>query len=212
MKKSGRLALLGASGHGKVVADAAVLAGWEEVVFFDDAWPDVSCVGPWPVIGNSQCLVENVSTYDGVVVAIGNNGIRLEKLMLFQKLGFPLVTIIHPSSVVSQYSRIDKGSVVCAGVVINSFAEIGCGSIINTSATIDHDCKIADGVHVSPGAHLGGGVQVGKATWIGLGATVKQCIRIGEDSIVGMGAVVVRDVPSGVTVVGVPARETIKKA
>jgi sugar O-acyltransferase (sialic acid O-acetyltransferase NeuD family) len=207
MKKSGRLALIGAGEHGKVVADAALLAGWEEIVFFDDAWPGVSSVGPWSVTGNSQCLIENISKYDGVIVAIGENVIRLEKLTLFQELGLPLVTIIHPSSVISQYGRIGKGSVVCAGAVINPFAEIGCGSIINTAATIDHDCKIADGVHVSPGAHLGGGVQVGKSTWIGLGASVKQCIRIGENSIVGMGAVVVRDVPSGVTVVGVPARE-----
>ena len=210
MKKSGRLALLGASGHGKVVADAALLDGWREVDFFDDAWPDVSCVGPWPVIGNSQCLIEQASKYDGVAVAIGDNGIRLEKLMLFQELELPLVTIIHPSSVISQYARIGKGSVVCAGAVINPFAEIGCGSIINTGASIDHDCMIADGVHVSPAAHLGGGVQVGKSTWIGLGASIKQCVRIGDDSVVGMGAVVVHDVPSGVTVVGVPAREMRK--
>jgi sugar O-acyltransferase (sialic acid O-acetyltransferase NeuD family) len=207
MKNSGRLALLGASGHGKVVADAALLSGWEEIFFFDDAWPCVSSVGPWPVIGNSENLIEQVSTYDGVVVAIGDNSIRLEKLTFFQQFGLPLVTIIHPSSVISQYARIGKGTVVCAGAIINPFAEIGCGSIINTAATIDHDCKIADGVHVSPGAHLGGGVQVGKSTWIGLGASVKQCLRIGEDSIVGMGAVVVRDVPSGVTVVGLPAHE-----
>lgn len=174
MKKSGRLALLGASGHGKVVADAALLSGWEEIVFFDDAWPDVFCVGPWPVIGNSQCLIDQVSKYDGVVVAIGDNGTRLEKLKLFHELGLPLVTIIHPSSIISQYARVGKGTVVCAGAIINPFAEIGCGSIINTAATIDHDCKIADGVHVSPGAHLEGGVQVGKSTWIGLGASIKQ--------------------------------------
>jgi sugar O-acyltransferase (sialic acid O-acetyltransferase NeuD family) len=210
MKKSGRLALLGASGHGKVVADAALLAGWGEVIFFDDVWPDVFSAGPWPVIGNSQCLIEQNSKYDGVVVAIGENGSRLKKMTLFQELGLPIVTIIHPSSVISQYARVGKGTAVCAGAVINPFAEIGCGSIINTAATIDHDCKIADGVHVSPGAHLGGGVQVGKSTWVGLGATIKQGIQIGENSIVGMGAVVVCDVPSGVTVVGVPAREMRK--
>lgn len=210
MKINGRIALLGASGHGKVVADAAVMAGWKEVVFFDDAWPGVSSVGPWSVIGNSQCIIDNISKYDGVIVAIGDNVIRLEKLTLFQELGLPLVTIIHPSSIISQFARLGNGSVVCAGAIINPFAEIGCGSIINTAASIDHDCKIADGVHVSPAAHLGGGVQVGKSTWIGLGASIKQCIRIGDNSVVGMGAVVVRDVPSGVTVVGVPAREMIK--
>src|SRR5690606_24126355 len=34
-----RLAILGASGHGKVVADCAELCGWSVVEFFDDAWP-----------------------------------------------------------------------------------------------------------------------------------------------------------------------------
>lgn len=207
MKKTGRLAVLGASGHGKVVADAALLVGWKDVVFFDDALPALTAVGPWQVTGNSHSLRAQASDYDGLVVAIGDNVTRLEKMAMFSELGLPAVTIIHSSSIISEFARIGQGSVVCAGAVINPFAEIGRGAIINTGATVDHDCKVADGVHISPGAHLGGAVQVGRATWIGLGASVKQCIRIGEHSIVGMGAVVVCDVPSGVTVVGVPARK-----
>jgi maltose O-acetyltransferase len=35
---------------------------------------------------------------------------------------------------------------------------------------------------------------------------VLQGLRIGDDAVVGAGAVVTRDVPAGVTVVGVPAR------
>ncbi len=37
-----RLAVLGASGHGKVVADCAELVGWSDIVFFDDAWPKIA--------------------------------------------------------------------------------------------------------------------------------------------------------------------------
>ena len=33
------LAILGASGHGKVVAEIAELQGWKKIVFFDDAFP-----------------------------------------------------------------------------------------------------------------------------------------------------------------------------
>jgi len=207
MKKKRQLAILGASGHGKVVADIALLTGWHEVVFFDDAWPALSTVGPWNVVGDASCLLEHCDAYDGIAVAIGDNQTRLEKLRLFDQQSVEAVTLIHPSVVLSRYASVGKGSVICAGAVINPFAKVGYGCIINTGAAVDHDCSIADGVHVSPGAHLGGGVRVETACWIGLGACVKQNISIGEASIVGMGAVVIRDVSAGVTVVGNPAHE-----
>lgn len=200
-----QLAIFGASGHGKVVADIALLTGWCEVVFFDDAWPALSSVGPWPVTGNSGRLIEQASMYDGVAVAIGDNRIRLERLRLFEERGLPSVTLVHPSAVISPHASAGNGTVICAGAVINPFAQIGDGCIINTGATVGHDCVLADGVHVGPGAHLGGGGCVEQATWIGLGACVKQSVRIGGASIVGMGAVVIRDVLAGVTVVGNPA-------
>jgi acetyltransferase-like isoleucine patch superfamily enzyme len=61
-------------------------------------------------------------------------------------------------------------------------------------------------VHISPGAHVGGGVAIGECSWIGIGAAIRHCVRIGKDVVVGAGAAVVRDLPSGVTAVGVPAR------
>ncbi|TLU86007.1 MAG: acetyltransferase [Chlorobium sp.] len=206
-----KLAIIGASGHGKVVADAALCSGWDEVIFFDDAWPELSKVGIWKVIGNTRKLLEQGENIGKVVVAIGNNAIRLEKQQSLQIANIPLATIIHPSAIISPFSEIGSGSVVFAGAVINPFAQIGSGCIINTGSSIDHDCWIADGVHISPGAHLGGNVHVGRATWLGIGTSVKHGIHIGENVIVGAGAAVVNDIASGLTVVGVPAREiTIK--
>ena len=204
-----RLAILGASGHGKVVADAALKGEWDEIIFFDDAWPELTEVGPWQVIGNSRHLLERSLNFDGAVIAIGNNMIRLEKQHEVEQVGMQLVTIIHPSAIVSSYSKIGIGSVVFAGAVINAFATIGCGCIINTGSTIDHDCVLADGVHISPGAHLAGMVTVGKAAWIGIAASVNQCIHIGDHVMVGAGAAVINDIESDVTVVGVPARKMI---
>jgi sugar O-acyltransferase (sialic acid O-acetyltransferase NeuD family) len=206
-----RLAILGASGHGKVVADAALMGGWDEVVFFDDAWPQLTEVEVWQVVGNTRQLIDRAVRIDGAVVAIGNNVIRLEKQYELEKTGVQLVTIIHPTAVVSSFSEIGKGSVVFAGAVINAFATIGCACIINTSSTIDHDCLLADGVHISPGAHVAGMVTIGQTAWIGIGASVKHCIHIGDNVLVGAGAVVVNDIESGLTVVGVPAREVIRK-
>ena len=56
-----RLAVLGASGHGKVIADLAEMVGWDEVVFFDDAWPQVARNGVWSVVGDSQALIDQLS-------------------------------------------------------------------------------------------------------------------------------------------------------
>ena len=79
------LAILGASGHGKVVADIAELSGWDEVIFFDDAWPEIKNNSVWPIMGNTESLLDTIQDYDGVVVAIGNNDIRLNKLNLLKK-------------------------------------------------------------------------------------------------------------------------------
>lgn len=201
-----RLAILGASGHGKVVADIAELAGWDEVVFFDDAWPKLKNNSAWPVIGNTADLLASADAFTGVAIAIGNNLVRLEKLKLLREQGIVLPTIIHPQAVISRYATIGEGSVVCAGVVVNADAQIGAGAILNTGCSVDHDCFLADAVHISPGARLAGGSKIGTGTWVGIGAVVRQLISVGAYAVVGAGAVVVKDVPDHATVVGVPAQ------
>lgn len=200
------LAILGASGHGKVVADCAEACGWQAVVFFDDAWPELKANGSWPVRGNTQSLLDSLSEYDGVIVAIGHCATRFEKVTLLRQSGANLVSLIHPSAVVSRYASVGAATVVFAGAIVNVDARIGNGVIINTAASVDHDCVLEDGVHVGPGTRLAGGVCVGERAWLGIGATVKQQIVVGADSIVGGGAAVICDVAAGFTVLGVPAR------
>jgi sugar O-acyltransferase (sialic acid O-acetyltransferase NeuD family) len=201
-----RLAILGASGHGRVIADAALAAGWEAVAFYDDAWPGVSASGPWQVVGRTADLRRDAAQLDGAVVGIGDNVTRLVKLRELLAGGALLVSVVHPDAVVSTRAEVGQGSVLLGGAVVNPFARLGRGCIVNSGASVDHDCELADGVHMSPGAHLGGGVRVGEASWIGIGASVIQGVSIGAGAIVGAGAAVVDDVADGVTVVGVPAR------
>ncbi len=202
-----QLALLGAGGHGKVVADIALVSGWDGVSFFDDAWPERSKNGPWAVVGNGAMLIARLREFQGVIVSIGDCAIRWSKHLEIRATGGELVSVVHPSATISRYASLVVGSVVMAGVVVNVDCHIGQAAIINTGATIDHDCWLADGVHICPGAHLSGNIRVGHYSTVGVGVAVKQGITIGNQATIGAGAVVVNHVDDGVIVVGNPARK-----
>ena len=212
-----RDAILGASGHGRVVAEIAELNGFEEVMFFDDAWignespdnggEDTWAPGfPWKVVGNTESLLASVGEFDACVVGIGNNKIRWGKQSLLKQSGASLIQLIHPAATVSKYAELGESSVVMANAVINPFVKIGEACIVNTGSTIDHDCVLEHAVHVCPGANLAGGVEVGSESWVGIGSCVRQYVKIGSGVTVGAGAAVVKDVPDHQTVVGNPAR------
>jgi len=207
-----QLALLGASGHGKVVADAALAAGWQVVVFFDDAWPGVSVNGHWPIFGGIAALLERLNEFDGVLVTIGNCTVRWQKQQILQAAGARLATVVHPHACVSLFARLGAGTVVMGGAVVSVDAVVGEASIINTGATVDHDCTLAHAVHISPGAHLSGNVTVGACSWVGVGSAVRQGVCIGAGVVVGAGTVVVKSVPDGLIMIGNPARAMVPRA
>lgn len=203
----GPLGILGAGGHGRVVADAAEAAGWRDLVFFDNGAPGDLY---WAFGGNEAALLGRLHELAGVVVGIGANAARLDWHRRLAAEGAPLVSIIHPRATISSYTSIGAGTVVFAGAVVNIGAKIGEAVIVNTGATIDHDCFLADGVHVSPGANLAGGASVGELSWIGIGASVREMIAVGPRVKVGAGATVVCSISEGLTVVGVPARPVLR--
>lgn len=195
-----KLAIIGASGHGKVVADIARKNGYKDIVFLDDDESIHEC-GGYPVIGKSS----EAGTIDAdAIIGIGNAGVRkqIQETIPDEKL----VTLIHPDAVVAEDVVIGKGTVVMAGTVINPGVRIGKGCIINTCSSVDHDCVVCDYVHIAVGSHLCGTVTVGNGTWIGAGATVSNNVSICSDCMIGAGAVIVNDIKESGTYVGVPAR------
>ncbi|HDM8158360.1 acetyltransferase [Vibrio harveyi] len=205
-----RCAILGASGHGKVVAEIAELNGYNEITFFDDQWPNLTSVGHWKVLGDTNALLRRAKEYDLTIIAIGHNAIRISKQRELSLAGAYFSVVAHPSAVISKYANIGAGTVVMANAVINAFSNIGMSCIINTACTIDHDCNLADGVHISPGVNLAGGVEIGENSWIGIGSQIKQLIVIGHDTIVGCGSTVINNITSSQVVVGSPAHKLIK--
>ena len=194
--------IIGASGHGKVVADTILQSGDHVYGFLDDN-PELgdSFIG-FPVLG----MVDHFGNYPDAkfVVAIGNAKIResiVEKLS-----GVSWYTAIHPRAIISPLeTSIGEGTVVMAEAVINAGTKIGNHCIINTGAVVEHDNRIEDFVHISVGAKLAGTVHVGKGTWIGIGATVRNNVEICEGCMIGAGAVVVKSIISKGIYVGVPA-------
>jgi sugar O-acyltransferase (sialic acid O-acetyltransferase NeuD family) len=202
-----RLAVFGASGHGKVVAEIAELCGWTEIIFFDDDFNKTK-LEKWIVSGDMSSLISKAVNFDGCFVAIGDNHIRSEKIEILISKGFKnLVSLVHPSAIVSSHCKIGIGTVIMAGSLINPFSKIGMASIINTGSIIEHDNFIEDFVHISPGVKTSGGVKIGNKTWVGTGSSIRQNLTIGQNVLVGIGSVVITNVPDNSIVFGVPAKK-----
>lgn len=195
-----KLVIVGASGHGRVIADIAVANGYRDIIFLDDD-PKLNMAAGFPVAGTSK----DAANYPDAdfIVAIGNAGIRKK---IQEKLP-NVVTLVHPSAVLGRDVLLGEGSVVMAGAVINYGARIGKGCIVNTCASVDHDCVIEDYVHVSVGSHVAGTVHIGEGTWVGAGAVISNNVEICANCMVGAGAVVVKDITEPGTYVGVPAKK-----
>jgi len=206
------LLIAGAGGHGKVVAEVAEAMGkWKNIAFVDDKHAILNGHLKWPVIDSINNAHMYVEKYKDIVVAIGENELRIKLLNYFVEQGFSLPVLIQPGSTISPTCSLGEGSVVFSQVAINAEAKIGRGCIINTASSIDHDCNIEDGVHICPGTHLGGQVSIGTLSWVGIGSSIIQQINIGKAVTIGAGSVVINDISDDLTVFGIPAKDIDNK-
>lgn len=205
-----RVVVIGAGGHGQVVADALLAAaesglGVTPIGYLDD---DVRLHGQsrlgLPVVGSIAEI--GAVEHDAFVVAIGDNGVRREVYGRLCGHGEQGVAAIHPAAVIARDVSIGAGTMVCARAVVNPGARIGENAILNTGCVVEHHCQVGDHAHIAPGACLGGEATVGEGTLVGIGAVVLPGVHVGAWCVVGAGAVVTRDLADGAVAVGVPAR------
>lgn len=200
------LIIIGAGGHGRVVADCAKSIGcYTNIMFLDDCFAERKNNHAWQVVGPIENWLKYLNSAD-FIVAVGNNTLRASLLQQLIAAKANITTLIHPSAVVSKQATIADGVVVFANAVINIGTRIDEGCIINTGATIDHDCHIHDYCHISPGVNVAGGVEIGSYSWLGIGSTVIEYITIAQNTQTGAGAVVTKATKNNTLYVGIPAR------
>jgi sugar O-acyltransferase (sialic acid O-acetyltransferase NeuD family) len=201
-----RIAIVGAGGHGKVVADAILARGADHLAgFLDD---DPSLWGgthfDFPVLGPTDSW--QTHSIDAIVVGIGENMARKRQFDKLKAAGAKLATVVHPRTTLGKGVVLGEGVVAFAHAVVNADTHIGANAILNTASTVDHDCVIGAHCHLAPGVRIAGDVTLGDGVFAGIGAVVIPGLSIGSWSVIGAGAVVIRDAPEGAKLVGVPAK------
>lgn len=192
--------IIGAGGHGKVIADIIKKNGDTVLGFLDDNTEAKDTLG---------CVCDCVKHKDKYfIIAIGNNKIRKAIAEEYKELKY--YTAIHPSAVIADDVKIGCGTAVMANSVINASAVIGKHCIINTAAVIEHDNVMGDFVHVSPNAALCGTVMTGDSCHIGAGAVIKNNVSVAADTVIGVGGAVVSDITVKGTYIGVPVKRMQK--
>lgn len=211
-----RVLIIGAGGHGQVVADILLSAkrcgsNIQPLGYLDhDDSLRNQILLDLPVLGSVDVCAR--FDHDAVIIGIGDNLTRRRLFEYLSNCCERFATARHPSAVLSESCAVRHGSVVCAGVVVSTAAHVGANVILNTGCTVDHHNEIGDHAHIAPGARLGGRVTIGQGALIGIGATVLPGCRVGAWSVVGAGAVVTEDLAEGVVAVGSPARAVSRRA
>src|SRR5271166_4662676 len=194
---SKEVVIIGSGGHAKVVIELVRAEGKYQIKGCTGLGERGFVLGDVPVLGSDSVLPAMLAHgAKKAFVAIGDNHLRLRLLAKVSEMGFELINAISPDAVVSPSASLGRGIAIMDG------------AIINTNAGVDHDCRIGSGAHIGPGSVLAGNVEIGSETFLGVGTCVVPGIRVGSRTIVGAGSVVVRDIPDGVTAMGVPARIT----
>ena len=198
--------LIGYSGHGYVVAEAALGLGIDIIGYSDK---DAVVNNPFNLEYLGFEKSENFTGWKvdaSFIIGIGDNTIRQNIANLIVSKGKELCNVISKSASVSETAKIGNGVFINRNVSVNALAVIGNNVILNTGCIIEHECVLDNAVHIAPGAVLAGDVKVGERSFIGANSVIKQGVTIGKDVIIGAGTVIIQDIPDGKKVVGNPGK------
>lgn len=188
------LLIIGAGGHGKAVAEAALLSGvWQRIVFVDDRWPQLTECSGWPVIGDVAGLAALDIDVAGAIAAVGNNALREQCVRAIRAAGLPLLSVVHPRACVSGSASVGAGTAIMALAMVGVDASLGEATIVNAHATVDHDARLGDFAHLGVGVQISGGVEVGCRAWLQAGCSAGYRVVVEDGAIYAPGTVLLAE-------------------
>jgi sugar O-acyltransferase (sialic acid O-acetyltransferase NeuD family) len=201
--------IVGAGGHGRVLADLAFCLGKKVLGFLDrNLQLHGKEIDGIEVLGGDECLAgyppKSVMLINGIGPIV-NSEVRYEAYNRLRSLGYEFDVLCHPKAIIGGSVTLGPGAQIMAGCIVQCGAQIGENSVINSGAIVEHDAVVGTHSHLAPRAVICGGVRIGERCHIGVGAVVVQGLSVGDNALVAAGAVVVKDVPSRMRVAGVPA-------
>lgn len=201
--------IMGAGGHALEILELAAQNGQlEELCFFDNTRSAPSWVyDRFPVLYQEEQLRAHFTQTPDFVLGVGNPKVRRILAQIGQAAGGQFQSIQAQDVYIGQFdNQLAQGLNLMQGVWISNSVSIEEGALINAGAQLHHEVKVGAYTEISPKALLLGAVQIGQNCRIGAQATVLPGIKIADEVVVGAGAVVHKDLPKGVTAVGVPAK------
>lgn len=158
------LLILGAGGHGRVVAEIAQDCGYDHISFLDDNSPDA--------IGRIDELERFANQFDNAFAGIGNNVLREQLILRLEAAGYHVPVLIHPSAYVSRTAKIGKGTVVEPKAIVNAGTVVGLGCIISVGAIVDHNVVVGKCSHINAGSIVKAGAEIKERTKLEAGQVV----------------------------------------
>ena len=202
-----KISIFGAGGYAKEAFEIINLSDCFSVKNFvvsDEHYSSNSFMG-YPIIKQSEFSV----TQSSLMIAIGDPNIRKKVAESFPK-ETNFETIIHPSAIISPYSKIGAGSMIQAQAVVSIDTTIGDHAQVNFHSSIGHDCIIGDFFSARPGSRVSGSCKIGNHVILGTNCSLMPNINIADSVTVGIGAVILNDINSKGTYFGNPARRTFR--
>jgi len=204
-----RLLIVGAGGFGREVLGWALavppqVRDWEVAGFLDanpaalDGFP-ADC----RILGDPATHV--TAPDERLVVAIANPATKLRVCRALKARGGRFLTFVHPSVIMGPACRVGDGCVLCPRVMLTTNVTLGDFVTANAYSGFGHDSILGDGCTISSHADVTGTVRLGEGVFVGSHATMLPGVQVGDFAVIGAASAVVRNVPAGVTVMGVPA-------
>lgn len=204
-----KLIIIGAGGMGRTLFDMAqeshgyrtdfVIKG-----FIDDNVNSLdNFINYPPIIGTIKDYQPEAD--DIFICSIGGNS-RKDCISTILNKGGEFYTLVHHTARIGTNVKLGRGNMIGAFTTVAADAKIGDYNFIQSYTIIGHDVQIGDWNRIDSHVMCIGGIQIGNHNMIHTSAVINHNVAIGDDAHIGACSFVTRNVDSGTTVFGNPAR------